>query len=161
MGTSAAFIGQRAPPALTICRALRGCRGLQAKQRRITRRTTTHTKSSIVSPTGTCTSSIWAGVAPVAGWALTAQSGAPVAASDPDACYSVGINTKQVYFRSADGGLHEILLVPGTTPARGNLTAAYGAPPAADRSTAFTVEGPNTQHVAFRTTANHNDESIW
>ena len=66
-----------------------------------------------------------------------------------------------VYFRSSDGGLHEIWWVPGTTPAWGNLTEAYGAPPAADRPTAFTVEGPSTQHVAFRTTANHIDELIW
>ena len=101
------------------------------------------------------------GVAPVAGWDLTVQSGAPAAASDPAAYYSAGTNTKHVYFRSADGGLHEIWWVPGTTPAWGNLTAAYGAPPAADRPTAFTVEGPNTQHVAFRTTANHIDELIW
>jgi len=103
----------------------------------------------------------WVGVAPVAGWDLTAQSGAPVAASDPAAYYSVGTNTKHVYFRSSDGGLHEIWWVPGTTPAWGNLTEAYGAPPAADRPTAFTVEGPSTQHVAFRTTANHIDELIW
>ena len=57
--------------------------------------------------------------------------------------------------------LHELWWVPGTTPAWGNLTAAYGAPPAADQPTAFTVEGPNTQHVAFRTTSNHIDELIW
>ena len=103
----------------------------------------------------------WVGVAPVAGWDLTAQCGAPAAASDPAAYYSIGTNTKHVYFRSADGGLHEIWWVPGTTPAWGNLNAAYGAPPAADKPTAFTVEGPNTQHVAFRTTANHIDELIW
>ena len=55
-------------------------------------------------------------------------------------------------YRSADGGLHEIVWAPGGgIPAHIDLTAAYAAPPAADRPAAFTVQGLYTQHVAYRT----------
>ena len=64
-------------------------------------------------------------------------------------------------FRSADGELHEIWWVPGGTPAHVNLTERVGAPRAADRPAAFTVEGPNTQHVAFRGADNHIHEMRW
>lgn len=52
----------------------------------------------------------------------------------------------------------------GGTPAHVALTAFAGAPPAAeDRPAAFTVERPNTQHVAYRGTDNHIYEvlSLW
>ena len=49
----------------------------------------------------------------------------------------------------------------GGTPGWVNLTAAYGLPPAADDPAAFTVEGPNTQHVVYRGTNNHIYEVIW
>jgi hypothetical protein len=104
----------------------------------------------------------WPGIAPVVGWDLTAPSGAPAAAENPAAYYSAGTNTKHVIYRSADGRLHEIWWVPGGgTPAHVELTAAYGAPPAADRPAAFTVEGPNSQHVAYRGTDNHIYEVLW
>jgi hypothetical protein len=104
----------------------------------------------------------WQGVAPVAGWDLTAPSGAPAAVGTPAVYYSAGTNTKHVIYRSSDGQLHELWWVPGGgTPAHVNITASYCAPPAADRPAAFTVEGPNTQHVAYRATDNHIYEVRW
>ena len=98
----------------------------------------------------------------VVGWDLTLASGAPAAAGAPVAYYSAGTNTKHVIYRSADGRLHEIWWVPGDwTPGHVDLTASFGAPPAADRPAAFTVEGPNTQHVAYRGTDNHIYEVRW
>ena len=104
----------------------------------------------------------WPGVAPVVGWDLTAQAGGPAAVGRPAAYYSAGTHTKHVIYRSADGRLHEIWWTPGGgTPAHVDLTQAYGAPPGADRPAAFTVEGPNTQHVAYRGTNNHIYEVLW
>ena len=104
----------------------------------------------------------WQGVAPVAGWDLTAPSGAPAAVGTPAVYYSAGTNTKHVIYRSSDGQLHELWWVPGGgTPAHVNITAAYCAPAAADRPAAFTVDGPNTQHVAYRATDNHIYEVRW
>ncbi len=104
----------------------------------------------------------WPGVAPVAGWNLTAPSGAPAAVGTPAAYYSAGTNTKHVIYRSSDGQLHELWWVPGGgTPAHVNITASYCAPAAADRPAAFTVDGPNTQHVAYRATDDHIYEVRW
>jgi len=104
----------------------------------------------------------WPGVAPVSGWDLTGLSGAPAATGNPTAYYSAGTNTKHVMYRSADGRLHEIWWVPGGgTPAHVDLTTFAGAPPAADRPMAFTVEGPNTQHVTYRGTDGHIYEIRW
>jgi hypothetical protein len=98
----------------------------------------------------------WAGVAPVVGWNLTAAAGAPGAVGTPAAYYSAGTHTKHVVYRAADGGLHEVWWVPGGgIPVHVDLTATYGAPPAADDPAAFTVEGPNTQHVTYRGTDQH------
>jgi Trypsin len=105
----------------------------------------------------------WAGVAPVAGWDLTAPAGAPAATGTPAAYYSASTNTKHVVYRSADGGLHEIVWAPGGgIPAHINLTAAYAAPPAAaDRPAAFTVQGLYTQHLAYRGSDQHIYEMRW
>ncbi len=97
----------------------------------------------------------------VTGWDIT-PSDAPQATGNLAAYYSAGTNTKHVFYRSDNQQLHEIWWVPGGgTPAHVNLTERYGAPPAADRPAAFTVEGPNTQHVAYRGTDNHIYEIIW
>jgi hypothetical protein len=104
----------------------------------------------------------WQGVAPVAGWNIMANLNAPLPASGLAAYYNAGTNTKHVIYRSADGGLHELWWVPGGgTPAHVDLTAAYAAPPAADRPVAFTVEGLLTQHVAYRGTDRHIYEVRW
>ena len=105
----------------------------------------------------------WTGAAPVIGWDVTAQSGAPVAIGNPVAYYSAGTNTKHVIYRSANGRLHDISWTPGAGgfPAHVDLTAAAAAPAAAERPAAFTVEGPNTQHVTYRGTDNHIYEVRW
>ena len=103
----------------------------------------------------------WPGAAPVAGRDLTWLSGAPAATGNPVAYYSAGTNTKHVIYRSADGRLHEIWWTAGGAPGHVDLTEAAAAPPAADRPAAFTVEGPNTQHVVYRGPDNHIYEVVW
>jgi hypothetical protein len=103
----------------------------------------------------------WPGVAPVIGWVLTPPF-APPASGNPAAYYSAGTNTKHVIYRSADGRLHELRWVPGGgTPEHVDLTAFAAAPPAADRPTAFTVEGPNTQPAAYRDADGNIYEVRW
>lgn len=104
----------------------------------------------------------WNGVSSVAGWDLTAQAGAVPATGNLAAYYSAGTNTKHVIYRSADGRLHEIWWIPGGgIPAHVDITARYGAPTAAEGPAAFTIEGPNTQHVTYRGTDKHIYEVIW
>jgi hypothetical protein len=103
----------------------------------------------------------WVGVAPVQGWDLTAAAGAPAATGKPAAYYQAGTNTKHVIYRSLDGRVHELWWVPGNPPAHVDLTAFAGAPSAADGPAAFTIEGPNTQHVAYRGNDNHVHEIVW
>ncbi len=65
-------------------------------------------------------------------------------------------------YRSSNNRLHDISWTPGGgTPAHVDLTAFYGVPPAADRPAAFPVEGPSTQHVAYRGTDQHIYEVVW
>ncbi|HKE17564.1 MAG TPA: trypsin-like serine protease [Kofleriaceae bacterium] len=105
---------------------------------------------------------LWQGANAVLGWDLL-QDGAPAATGRPAAYFSAGTGTKHVVYRSADGGLHDLSWIPGVTgPAHRNLTAAHGAPPAADSPAAFAVEGgANRQHVVYRATDNHIWEIIW
>jgi hypothetical protein len=103
----------------------------------------------------------WPGEARVAGWDLTAPSGAPTPTGVLAAYYSAGTNTKHVIYRTGSE-LHEIWWTPGGgVPAWNNLTTAYGLPPADDAPAAFTVEGPNTQHVAYRGTDDQIYEVLW
>lgn len=97
----------------------------------------------------------WAGVAPVAGWDITAASGAPAATGDPAAFYNGGTNTKHVSYRSSDGRLHEIVWTPGGTPMHVDLTALTAAPTASDGPAAFVSPGLYTQHVAYRASNDH------
>jgi hypothetical protein len=96
----------------------------------------------------------WNGNNPVSHWDLTtASAGAPPAASDPAAYYSVGTNTKHVIYRSADGHLNEIWWVPGGgIPVHIDITLYALAPLAGDKPTVFTVEGSNSQHIVYRGT---------
>ena len=104
----------------------------------------------------------WAGEAPVAGWDLTlATPGAPPAASDPVAYYNGGTNTKHVIYRAANGHLIEIWWVPGGSPAHVDLTVQGLARRAVDKPAAFTVEGPKTQHVVYRSSDNEIREIRW
>jgi len=64
-------------------------------------------------------------------------------------------------YRSANGRIQEIWWVQGGgTPVHVDLATLGAAPPAADRPSAFTLEGPNTQHVAYRATDGHIYEVI-
>lgn len=105
----------------------------------------------------------WVGNNPVSHWDLTAAAaGAPPGASDPAVYYSAGTNTKHVIYRSADGHLNEIWWVPGGgIPAYIDITLRAFAPAAADKPTAFTVEGPNSQHVVYRGTDGQIHEIRW
>lgn len=104
----------------------------------------------------------WTGDRPVQGWDLTAPSGAPRPLGRLAAYYSRGTNTKHVVYRSSDSRLHEIWWVPGGgTPVHVDLTAFAGAPTASGAPVAFTIEGPNTQHVAFVGDDGHVYEIVW
>jgi len=104
----------------------------------------------------------WQGVAAVAARDLTAESGAPVAATGtPTAYYRAITNSRHVIFRSPDGSLHELTSEPGMPTNYLDLTGQYGLPPAADDPAALVVEGSTSQHVAFRGTDGHIYEVIW
>jgi hypothetical protein len=106
----------------------------------------------------------WQGVAPVKGWDITTLLGTPTADGTPAAYYSAATNTKHVIYRPVfSKQLHEIVWTPGGwVRAHINLTTAYEAPPAngLDQPEAFTVQGANTQHIAYRGTDNHIYEVI-
>ncbi len=103
----------------------------------------------------------WRGAAAVAGWNVTAAAGGPPAAGNPATYYSAGTNTKHIIYRSADGSLHELSWTPCGAPTHVDLTAFAAAPPAADDPTAFTINGPNTHHVAYRAHDNQIYEIRW
>jgi len=101
------------------------------------------------------------GESSVTAWDLTVSAGAPLADSDPAVCYSAASDTKHVIYRSADGHLHEISWVVGGPPTHVDLTVEALAPPAVDRPAAFTIDGPNTQHVIYRGIDNQIHEITW
>jgi hypothetical protein len=108
----------------------------------------------------------WAGVEAARGWDLTAQTpGAPAAKYNVcnfSAYYSFGTNTKHVIYLTEDYHLHDISWTPGSvTPTHVDLTTRFGLPPARGRPATFSLERPNTQHVAFRGGDNHIYELIW
>jgi hypothetical protein len=117
----------------------------------------------------------WQGPAPVVGWDITAQSGAPPPAGTPAAYYNAETNTKHVIYRSANGRLHEIWWVPAGTPVHVDVTDLFGfyippklaaAGPAAFTSAAFGInvfgfDGPNTQHVVYTGTDIFGAHPIW
>jgi hypothetical protein len=104
----------------------------------------------------------WLGENPVQHWDLTEAAGAPPAASDPAASYSIGTNTKHVFYRSANGRLNEIWWFPGGgTPTHLDITQHALALSAVGKPTAFTVEGPNSQHVVYRGTDGEIHEIRW
>ena len=106
----------------------------------------------------------WVGNNPVNHWDLTEAAFAPPAASDPAAYYSA--NTKHVIYRSADNHLNEIWWdqiwwdLGGGIPVHVDITLKALAPSAADKPTAFTVEGPNS-HVVYRGTDGQIHEIRW
>ncbi|HEX4956186.1 MAG TPA: FG-GAP-like repeat-containing protein [Thermoanaerobaculia bacterium] len=104
----------------------------------------------------------WVGVAPVSGWDLSAVSGAPAAESDPVGYYAAGSNTKHVFYRSADGHLHEIWWTPGGgMPLHRSLTLFSSAPLAAGRPTAYYLASDGSHHVIYRGNDGHLHELAW
>lgn len=104
----------------------------------------------------------WPNVAPVSGRDLTALSGAPAAAGNVSGGYNPGDNTQHVIFRTGDGGLRELWHFLGETAVHPeNLTAAYGAPPAADRPVYYASARAPNQHVAYRGADGHIYELLW
>jgi predicted MPP superfamily phosphohydrolase len=102
------------------------------------------------------------GTAPAAGWSPSASApDAPPAVGDPVAYYSAGTNTKHVIYRSADGHLNELWWVPGAPPAWVDLTIFAAAPTAVEDPTAYTIDGPNSQHVAYRSHDGNVHEIRW
>lgn len=104
----------------------------------------------------------WVNVAPVQGRDLTALSGAPSAVGNVSGGYNPADNTQHVIFRSSGGRLHELWYFLGETAVHHvDLTAAYDAPPAADRPMYYaSVRAPN-QHVAYRGRNGHIYELLW
>ena len=93
--------------------------------------------------------------------ASTNPTGSPVA-SDPVGSHCPGTNTKHVAFRTTDGHVHELWWVPGGgIPADVDLTVEALAPPATDRPAAWSVPGPNSQHVVYRGTDRQLHEITW
>jgi hypothetical protein len=92
-------------------------------------------------------------------------TGAPAEAPAPVAYYSAGTDTNHVVYRSADRHLHDLSWVPGGRLRYVDLTLGALAPLAAqklrDTPTAFTIEGPNTQHVVYRDTDGLIHEIRW
>jgi hypothetical protein len=104
----------------------------------------------------------WQGANAVAGWDLSAPSGAPPATGPLTAYYNPAEHIKHVIYRSADGRLHEIYWTPGGgVPAHGDLTTFAGAPLAASPPVGFVTTDPNIQHVVYRTTGNQTYEIAW
>lgn len=104
----------------------------------------------------------WLNVAPVGGRDLTALSGAPLAAGNVSGGYNAADNTQHVIFRSGDGRLHELWHFLGEADVHHvDLTAAYSAPPAADRPVYYASPRAPHQHVAYRGTNGHIYELLW
>jgi catechol 2,3-dioxygenase-like lactoylglutathione lyase family enzyme len=98
----------------------------------------------------------------VRGRDLTALSGAPLAAGNVSGGYNPADNTQHVIFRSGDGRLHELWHFLGETSVHHeDLTAAYGAPAAADRPFYYSSTRAPNQHVAYRGTDGHIYELLW
>jgi FG-GAP-like repeat len=104
----------------------------------------------------------WVGIAPVTYWDLSAISGAPPAASDPVGYYSPATNTKHVFYRSADGRLHEISWTPGGgIPVNRDLTLFAQAPPAVGDLTAYFLAADGSHHVVYRGSDSRLHELRW
>ena len=103
----------------------------------------------------------WPGVAPVSGWDLM-HRGRPGGDRQPRRLLQSPARTPSTSSTAPP--------TAGCTRSGGCRAAGrrrpcrprvYGTPKSADRPAAFTVEGPNTQHVAYRGTNNHIYEAFW
>jgi hypothetical protein len=82
---------------------------------------------------------------------LTAATGAPKAASGPDAYYWNDTKTGHVFYRGTDDGVHELYRDANSKWAHNDLTKATRAPMAAGEPAGYVEEANKTQHVVFRT----------
>jgi hypothetical protein len=113
----------------------------------------------------------WQGNERVIGWDITDRTtGAPLAnysVCNFTAYYSAVTNTKHVIYVTGDGHLHDITWAPGRPDTvrteHFDLTTLTNPPlhPVRGKPAAFTIEGPNTQHVVYRGDDNHIYEVIW
>jgi hypothetical protein len=104
----------------------------------------------------------WVGVDVVRHRDLTVEaSGSGPTASDPVAWFSAGARTKHVVYRSADGHLRDLSRGHDGRLVQVDLTVEAVAPPAVDSPAAFTIEGPNTQHVVYRGSDGQIHEICW
>jgi len=104
----------------------------------------------------------WPNVAPVRGRNLTALAGAPPAVGNVSGGYNAADNTQHVIYRSANGRLHELWHFLGEAAVHhSDLTAAYGAPAAADRPVYYASPRAPHQHVAYRGANGHIYELLW
>ena len=95
---------------------------------------------------------------------LTATTGAPAAAGDPNgfAFTANGTSGMHVVHRGADDDIHELYWQNGAWGVN-DLTAATNAPPAAGdpNGYAFTANGTSGMHVVYRGTDNDIHELYW
>jgi hypothetical protein len=104
----------------------------------------------------------WQGQGGVGHGDLTALSGAPPAGGNVSGGCNAGDNTQHVIFRSNEGRLYELWHVLGETAVHHtDLTAAYGAPVAADQPVYYSTPRAPHQHVAYRGTKGHIYELLW
>ena len=104
----------------------------------------------------------WVGNAPVSARDMTSGTpGAPPAANDPAAYASSFCGTQHLVYRSADGHVHVITWTRRGAPNWIDLTREAIAPLAADRPSAFTVEGTGDQHVVYRGVDGEVHEIRW
>jgi hypothetical protein len=102
------------------------------------------------------------GSSPVTARDLTAESGAPPAASDPVGYRCTTTGTEHVVFRTADGHIRELWWRPGAgAPVHVDLTVESLAPPATDRPVAWAVPGVGSQHVVYRGADRQLHEITW
>ena len=104
----------------------------------------------------------WPNVAPVRGRDLTRLAGSPPAAGNVTGGYNAADNTSHAIYAAADGTLHELWYFLSTNTVQwSNLSAAFGAPAAADRPVYFSTATAPHQHVAYRGTDGHIHELLW
>ena len=101
----------------------------------------------------------WKGANRVEARDLTAETGAPLAVSDPCGWHNALANKKHVVYRGDDNLLHDITWTPGGPITHVDLSAeSWGTRPS-DRP--FGFSGITHQHVVYRGTDNQVHEIRW
>ncbi|MET0552838.1 MAG: metallophosphoesterase [Vicinamibacteria bacterium] len=100
----------------------------------------------------------WTGQGAVGHDGLSFAAGGPRAAGDPVAYYIAAEDSNHVVYRGVDQHLHELWWRGGENARHVDLTAAAGAPAAADEPSAYYSPGTRTKHVVFRSGDGHLHE---